>query len=298
MCFSVIIPVYRSHATLERCIEGLQRQDFRDVEIIFVDSSPDERSAAIIKRTPSFRLVRSEQRLWMYAARNLGARHAQGIILVFTDPDCIPAPNWLTELDRSFQQGHHVVGGPISFESNNYIQQLSHFVKFWLWLPGSADRTTTTQPTANLAVERVAFDSVRGFPEDFFSGDSLFCRRLQDNGHKIFFNTQATIEHLHEGVTVKSLVWERFLRGMDFAYMRATLPEWSSGKSAVFLVVFWILPLRQALWRLVVAAQRGSLGKAIILSPLVLLCDCAWMTGQAVAFWRLLWKLPPMKLMN
>lgn len=298
MRFSVIIPVYLSHETLPFCIEGLQRQDFRDFEVIFVDSSPDLRSAEVIKSASSFRLVRSEKRLWMFAARNLGVQHSQGAILVFTDPDCIPAADWLSRLDESFQEGHNIVGGSIACSSDEPFQQLAHFVKFWRWLPGGISGSIPDQPTANFAVARNLFESLGGFSDEFIACDTLFCSRLLQSGHEIFFNARAVVQHIHENVTLRSLLRERFRRGIDFAQMRSTLREWNTRKSVLFLATFWLLPLRHLLWKIVIAAQRGFLWSVLLLSPLILLCDYSWMAGQAATFWRQLWKLPPIKLMT
>ena len=94
---SVIVPVYQSEATLERCLDALDAQTLRDFEAIFVDSSPGEASGLLLQRRaePWLRVERSTKRLWMHAARNLGARLARSDVLVFTDPDCVPEPAWL-----------------------------------------------------------------------------------------------------------------------------------------------------------------------------------------------------------
>ena len=42
MLLSVIIPVYRVEATLDRCVESVLRQHVEDMEVILVDDgSPD-----------------------------------------------------------------------------------------------------------------------------------------------------------------------------------------------------------------------------------------------------------------
>ena len=42
MKLSIIVPVYRSEATLDRCLQSLMRQDITDYEVILVDDgSPD-----------------------------------------------------------------------------------------------------------------------------------------------------------------------------------------------------------------------------------------------------------------
>ena len=41
---SVIIPVYNAEPYLERCLESIQRQSFRDFELILVDDGSAARS--------------------------------------------------------------------------------------------------------------------------------------------------------------------------------------------------------------------------------------------------------------
>ena len=45
------------------------------------------------------------------SARNTGARLASGEILVYTDADCVPKPDWLSQLVAGFGEGIVAVGG-------------------------------------------------------------------------------------------------------------------------------------------------------------------------------------------
>src|SRR5688572_1234839 len=108
---SVIIPAYNSQATIAATLEALRRQAFEDFEAIVVDSSPGEETARLVAdRFPEVRFQRSRQRLLPHGARNRGVEMAAGELLVFTDPDCVPAPDWLASLVSAHDQGNPVVG--------------------------------------------------------------------------------------------------------------------------------------------------------------------------------------------
>ncbi|HVS63108.1 MAG TPA: glycosyltransferase [Thermoanaerobaculia bacterium] len=49
---SVVIPAYRSHATIAGCLAALRQQEYRSFEVVVVDSSPDERTAREVRALP------------------------------------------------------------------------------------------------------------------------------------------------------------------------------------------------------------------------------------------------------
>jgi GT2 family glycosyltransferase len=290
MRFSVIIPVYFSHTTLELCIEGLRKQVFSDFEVIFVDSTPDDRCVRIIEKYPCMHIVRSSTRLWMHTARNLGVRKSQGTIVVFTDPDCVPKPDWLLQLDQSFRQGHNVVGGAIACYPAGYREMVAHIVKFWAWLPNGALRffdksPYNSIPTVNLAMMRDAFDAVGGFSERYLSADTLMSYHLQEKGFRLYFNADAVVEHIHEE-TLKFLLKQRYLRGKDFGATRTSLKSWTKWKSVMLLAGLWFLPWRNFVWKMQVCLTRKCFKDFVLAAPLVFCCDVAWIVGQGVACWR------------
>src|SRR5204862_2317327 len=102
---TVVIPAYRSAATVGGTLEALRRQRFRDFETVVVDSSPDDATAGVVSRFGEVRLVRRRERLLPHAARNRGLGEARGAIVAFTDPDCQPAPDWLERLAAARDRG-------------------------------------------------------------------------------------------------------------------------------------------------------------------------------------------------
>jgi len=103
---SVVIPTYRRHDLLERCLGALLKQtlDARNYEIIVADDGDDPTTSAQVARWCSasgnqprivYVPVRGEH--GPAAARNAGWRAANGDIIAFTDDDTLPCPDWLEQ---------------------------------------------------------------------------------------------------------------------------------------------------------------------------------------------------------
>ncbi|HKD84625.1 MAG TPA: glycosyltransferase [Terriglobales bacterium] len=102
--FSVVIPTYNRNDLLLRNLNALTLQTFPDFEVVVVDQSdppvtiPDE-----YKRKLEIRYVYSNER-GPALARNKGIQEATGLVVAFTDDDCIPQPDWLEKAARYFDE--------------------------------------------------------------------------------------------------------------------------------------------------------------------------------------------------
>lgn len=90
MKLSIIIPVYRVEATLDRCIESVLGQAIDDFEVILVDDgSPDNCPRMCdewVQRDPHIRVIHQKNG-GLSAARNSGLDVAQGNYITFVDSD-------------------------------------------------------------------------------------------------------------------------------------------------------------------------------------------------------------------
>ncbi|MFQ5576479.1 MAG: glycosyltransferase, partial [Anaerolineae bacterium] len=99
---SVIVPAYNAAPTLVACLQALNTQTVpRDAyEIIVVDDGSTDDTAAVARRRGA-RVV-TQANAGPAAARNRGVKLAAGDPLLFTDADCIPAPDWIARLSAPF----------------------------------------------------------------------------------------------------------------------------------------------------------------------------------------------------
>lgn len=103
---SIIVPIYNSEKTLERCIKSATGQTYRDIEIILVNDGSTDRSDEICR---SFE--KSDNRIRYYykenggvsEARNLGIREARGEFIMMLDSDDEILPDACNKL-LSYQQ--------------------------------------------------------------------------------------------------------------------------------------------------------------------------------------------------
>ena len=117
---SVIIPVYLSETTIERCVSSVQAQTLGDIEIIAVVDGVVDKSKDILDRLAAedsrLRVVVQEN-AGVSTARNHGMQLAQGEFIAFVDSDDTIDEDYLATLyeQREFDLvvcGHkYIVGG-------------------------------------------------------------------------------------------------------------------------------------------------------------------------------------------
>src|SRR5258708_40324123 len=85
MKVSVIIPVYNEEEVIGECLSSLKKQSAKDFEIIVVDDGSYDSTLEILQAF-DVRIFKQNHH-GPGVARNLGAKHAKGKILVFVDAD-------------------------------------------------------------------------------------------------------------------------------------------------------------------------------------------------------------------
>jgi glycosyltransferase involved in cell wall biosynthesis len=175
---SVVIPCYRHAEELGRCLKALAAQDCRlPAEVIVVDSAGDEAVAAAAVAA-GVRLITSSERLLPGQARNWGAAHARGDILVFLDADCVPEPDWLGAAYDAVIAGARLAGGPVlNGRPVHPIAVSDNLLQFADFPPSRPNGSARYFPGCNLAIRREDFETVEGFPAITLpSGeDTSFC---------------------------------------------------------------------------------------------------------------------------
>lgn len=101
---SVIIPAYNVEKHLERCLDSVCGQSYRDIEIIIVDDGSIDRTAEICDRYASadsrIRVVHKENE-GVAAARNTALDMASGDMIAFADADDYYEADMLKKLNES-----------------------------------------------------------------------------------------------------------------------------------------------------------------------------------------------------
>jgi glycosyltransferase involved in cell wall biosynthesis len=114
---SIVVPTYNDSATIARCVESLEAQNWSQLEILVVDDGSTDQTAVLLgdlrRRCPRMRCFQLPQRKGAATARNLGFEQARGEIVALIDGDMWAPPQWLRTLAGPILEGHaDVTGGP------------------------------------------------------------------------------------------------------------------------------------------------------------------------------------------
>ncbi len=114
---SVVIVTRNRPGPLARALDALTRQTLAPDEVVVVDNNSTVSYANVIDRFAGQLplKVASEAEVGIPFARNRGIRESSGDIVLFTDDDCVPEPQWVEEMVRPFYRDPHIgaVGGPL-----------------------------------------------------------------------------------------------------------------------------------------------------------------------------------------
>jgi glycosyltransferase involved in cell wall biosynthesis len=100
---SIVIPTFNGSSRIGNCLDALLDQVAgRNVEILVIDDGSTDDTAVVVGRYPKVRLL-TQANSGPATARNLGASEARGAIILFTDDDCVPMPNWLSAMLAPFK---------------------------------------------------------------------------------------------------------------------------------------------------------------------------------------------------
>jgi len=207
---SIVIPVYNGAETLPGCLQALLAQTLPadQCEVIVVDDGSTDNTAEVA-RGFGVRVI-SQPNAGPAAARNRGAEAAQGDILLFTDADCIPAPDWASRMAAAFTgpggsaELAEVVVGAKGVYRTRQQELVARFVQ--AEYEDRYDRMRVLEAidfvdTYSAGYRRDVFLASGGFDTSFPTAsveDQEFSFRLTETGHRLVFVPDAQVFHIHD----------------------------------------------------------------------------------------------------
>ena len=225
MTISVIVPVHNAKETLPRLLDSLSKQTHDDFEIIVVDDCSTDGTSEIIKdyKCNMIHLTRNHGPAH---CRNIGAQHAVGEILAFTDSDCRVDPHWIQNIQEIFFQNETeaIMGKLVLLPSNFLGDSISAlgfpgggtlgFDKIWKVDPKGF---TDSISSCNFAIPKTIYWNIGGFDESFpYPGgeDSLFAYHLKRMNYRIKYCPDVQVYHAARDSMKDFLKWQ-FRRGIS-----------------------------------------------------------------------------------
>ena len=217
--FSVLILFWESAQYLSDILQALEKQSFKDFEIILLDNGAKEPpDPAVLSQNPNLdlRLLSSETNLGFAGGNNLAAKSARGEYLVLLNGDAFPEPNWFTILHQAAQThpGHCFASrllqanNPETLDGEWNVYHASGLA--WRQNHNRSANFSSINPryvisacAAASAYPRSAFEQTGGFDEDFFAymEDVDLDLRLRLVGYPCLYLPDAVVHHVGSGST-------------------------------------------------------------------------------------------------
>ena len=228
--FSVIVPAYQAQATITCCLQALFRQTVPQAayEVIVVDDESTDNTRERVRSFPRVRLL-SQKHAGPAAARNLGLQNAKGQVVLFTDADCEPAPDWIEQMVAPL--GDPAVAGAKGVYHSQQRELVARFVQIEY-----EDKYTRMRgqdvidfvDTYSACYRRRLLLAAGGFDTTFPEAsveDQELSFRLAMKGHRLVFAPRAHVNHWGHARSVGAYARRKFRIGYWKALVLRRYPQ-------------------------------------------------------------------------
>ena len=247
---SVVVCAYNASATIDECLDSLERLIYPDLEIIVVNDGSTDDTGERVRRRRHVRLIEGPQG-GLSHARNVGMHAATGEIVAYCDADVRVDPQWLQFLVQPLLDPSVVgSGGPNVVPADD--PWMSQCVAR---APGApthvllTDRIAEHVPGCNMAFRREALLKVDGFNPIFVraADDVDLCWRIQAACGPIGFAPAALVWHHHRS-TIRAYWRQQVGYGEGEEWLRPAHPDKFAGRRILWQgLVYSPLPFIRSL---------------------------------------------------
>jgi GT2 family glycosyltransferase len=197
---SIIIPTYKDWARLSLCLQSLTNQtyDVNFFEIIVVNNYTSDKVPDNYFIPHNCKIV-VESQPGSYVARNTGIKLSVGEIVGFTDSDCIPDHDWISnavkafELNRNFER---IAGKIRLYYKSDRLTNAELYETVYAFNQDIYVEQDGTGVTANMFSFKHVFEEVGMFREDLLSGgDYEWAIRARNADYKIQYSDNVIVSH-------------------------------------------------------------------------------------------------------
>ncbi len=211
----MILPTRDRRELLRQSLAALACQDHDDYEVIVVDDASTDGTSELVRREfAHLRLMRFEHSIGSTAARNRALPFASGELIVFTDDDCLAAPDWLRRHVAHYRDPRvGAAGGPLKTRSPSFCDKFyeAHYREEYEVCQRLERLDHWERLVAgDMSIRRTVLDQV-GLPDERFrhGADADMARRVSRAGYVVVLDPALALTHL-KTYTPRSFLRERF----------------------------------------------------------------------------------------
>ncbi|MFU8797685.1 MAG: glycosyltransferase family 2 protein, partial [Gammaproteobacteria bacterium] len=215
---SIIIPTRNRCNLLKKCIDSIQKSDYKNIEIIIIDNGSDQPAdlnyLKTISNKSNIKVISIDLPFNYARLNNMAVKHVSGDVLLFLNNDIEAiAPRWLHEIvSNVLRTDVGIVGarlwypnftlqhGGVFLGPGNTAGHVHHSADKWdVGYFGRAvlQQNFSAVTAACMAIRKTLFEKVGGFHEAFTVSlnDVDLCLRVREMGLKITWTPFAELIH-------------------------------------------------------------------------------------------------------
>ena len=208
---SIIVPAYNNSQDLLECLSALKASSIPNSEIIVVDDASTDDTPSIAT-SMGVSILRLPQNSGPALARDRGASHARGDILLFVDADVVITPDAISRVVKTLEEHSDVAAVFGSYDAfprdKGVVSQYRNLLHHFVHQNGNPEASTFWAGFG--AIRRSVFEETGGFDEKRFPKCSIediaLGYRLRQAGYRILLDKELQVTHLKRW-TLRSVIW-------------------------------------------------------------------------------------------
>ena len=229
MKVTVFICTYNRGNLIEGTLESLLlNQNYGPDEIIIVNGGGINNCQKIIEKWqddfPIIKIIQTYNRN-LATSRNVGLPHCTGDLILQTDDDARPFPNWIEKVVKTHKNHPNwgVIGGKVIDESRgSFLSKIADIATFPDY---DTNQKVRSVAGVNSSYKREVIKSVGEYDETLFRGEDVdYNWRAIQKGWDVLFCPEIKVKHLHRP-TWKGLFKQHFMYGRAHYLVRNKWPE-------------------------------------------------------------------------
>ena len=217
---SIVVPVYNGGENFRKCLQSLDKFVPKSTEIVVVVDGGMDDSYKVAEEFGA-KVLRFPTTGGPARARNLGARAAQGDIILFIDADVTVCTDITSQISKIFSNQPHIAALIGSYDdmpgATNFLSQYKNL--FHHYIHQTASEEASTFWGACGAIRRKVFLEMGGFDESYrypSVEDIDLGYRLRKAGYQIKLCKTIQVKHLKQWKVFSLLKAEIFYRAVPW----------------------------------------------------------------------------------
>lgn len=245
--FSIVVPVYNRPQEVYELLESLERQLYKNFELIIVEDGSSERCKEVVSQFEDRLSIR-----YFYKdnsgpgdSRNFGMSKVKGEYIVLFDSDCLIPPEYFQQVESHLaQRPLDAYGGPDDeHPSFSRIQRAINYAMTSFittgGIRGKKKQLDQFQPRSfNMGIRTQVMKDVGGFSDIHPGEDPDLSFRIMEKGYRVGLIAEAAVYHK------RRIDFRKFAKQVyKFGVTRIILGKWHPGtlKAVYFLPSLFVL---------------------------------------------------------